>query len=124
VAGGARDRSRSVAYVGGDKIRFALAIASAYISGPITGVKVGSLQVNQVRAYISSAISAGVSRFTTIMIWRRDDPHHGAPAPGAVDLVNSADGRLSSIQNVRTSIWEMSVYVRYSLFAACPGDSE
>ena len=43
-------------YGGGGRTRFAFAIASAYISGPITGVKVGSLLVNQVRTYISSAI--------------------------------------------------------------------
>jgi hypothetical protein len=53
-------------YFGGATIFFAFAMASPYISGPMIGVKMGSPPVNQVRTYISSAICAGVSRFTTM----------------------------------------------------------
>src|SRR5271165_5959202 len=57
-------------YFGGAMIFFAFAIASPYISGRMIGVKVGSPPVNQVRIYISSAICAGVSRFTTMNVSR------------------------------------------------------
>jgi hypothetical protein len=44
---------------------------------------------------------------------------------GVVDLVNPADGRLSSTQNVRMAraYGKCRSYV-YSLFSACPGDAE
>jgi hypothetical protein len=57
-------------YVGGDKIRFAFVIASPYTSAFIIGVNVGSAPVNHVTTYISSAICAGVSRFTTMITER------------------------------------------------------
>src|SRR5215467_15233948 len=77
-------RVRSANYAGDDTIRFAFSMASAYTSGRITRVTVGSVSANHVRTYISSAIFAGVSRSTTrksvsVMCSRRrppDEPLH------------------------------------------------
>src|SRR5215467_10497389 len=77
-------RVRSANYPGDDTIRFAFSMASAYTSGRITGVTVGSVSANHVRTYISSAIFAGVSRSTTrksvsVMGSRRRPPDETAP---------------------------------------------
>ena len=54
-------QSQPADYTGGETMRFAFSIASAYTSGRITGVNIGSVPANQVRTYMSSAILAGVS---------------------------------------------------------------
>src|SRR5215469_10412377 len=77
-------RVRSANYAGGHTIRFAFSMASAYTSGRITRVTVGSVSANRVRTYISSAIFAGVSRSTTrqsvsVMGSRRRPPGETAP---------------------------------------------
>src|SRR5215470_16723658 len=55
----------------GAMIFLAFAIASMYVSGGIIGVNFGSLPVNQVRVYMSSATVAGFSSSTTMKRWRR-----------------------------------------------------